>query len=314
MDKIKPQIEPIQKHEALLKNGREWLHFARPYRWITTENLNEVVPALQEVEQLVEGKGWYAAGFLSYEAASAFDPSLETRGLLSKGLSVPTFPHLGFGLYPEPTSIRLPRPDSPKAILDWQPTTERGDYQSAITTIKNYIAAGRTYQVNYTMRLRADFSGSAWQFFLHLVQQQNRHAAYIDTGRYVICSASPELFFQLDGNTITCQPMKGTTSRGRTTAEDHEQADWLRRSLKNRAENVMIVDMIRNDLGRIAEIGSVSVPRLFEADLYGGHRLSVPPSTCKIQCRDSYGADRSGSPKRRIRRRRRDRLGLDGHG
>src|SRR6185295_13323003 len=110
-----------------------------------------------------------------------------------------------------------------------------------------------------TMRLQTDFTGKAWVFFLHLAQSQNKHAAYIETGRYIICSASPELFFQLDGNIITCRPMKGTVQRGRTTREDKEQSEWLKNSAKNRAENVMIVDMLRNDLGRIAQIGSIRV-------------------------------------------------------
>jgi para-aminobenzoate synthetase/4-amino-4-deoxychorismate lyase len=120
------------------------------------------------------------------------------------------------------------------------------------------------------MRLNPEFSGGrgAWDFFLHLAQTQNKYAAYVDTGRYVICSASPELFFKLDENKIYSPPMKGTAKRGRTTLEDKEQAEWLRNSIKNRAENVMIVDMIRNDLGRIAETGSVQVPELFTVEKY----------------------------------------------
>jgi para-aminobenzoate synthetase / 4-amino-4-deoxychorismate lyase len=178
------------------------------------------------------------------------------------------FPYLWFGLYPEPHTVSLPKPDGPSEELNWLPTTDEDSYDAAVEKIKQHIAEGRTYQVNYTMRLQTVFPGSAWHFFLRLAQNQNNHAAYLDTGRYVICSASPELFFHLDGNTITCRPMKGTTPRGRTTAEDREQAEWLRHSTKNRAENVMIVDMIRNDLGRIAEIGSVCVPRLFETERY----------------------------------------------
>ncbi len=137
---------------------------------------------------------------------------------------------------------------------------DRDSYDSAVERIREYIARGRTYQVNYTMRLRAAFDAEPWEFFLQLAQTQNQHGAYIDTGRYVICSASPELFFTLDGETITCRPMKGTVKRGRTTTEDQAQADWLQSSEKNRAENVMIVDMIRNDLGRIAKTGSVQRP------------------------------------------------------
>ncbi|MCC6569195.1 MAG: aminodeoxychorismate synthase component I, partial [Anaerolineales bacterium] len=177
-------------------------------------------------------------------------------------------PYLWFGLYPQPRLISLPQPASPKPALIWSPTVSRATYNSAIEQIKNYIADGRTYQVNYTMRLQTDFDTDAWSFFLHLAQSQNNHAAYVDTGRFVIASASPELFFQLDGETLTCRPMKGTTHRGRTTLEDVGQAEWLKDSEKNRAENVMIVDMIRNDLGRIAKTGSVHVPELFATEKY----------------------------------------------
>ncbi len=261
MDNIKPRIDQVYKNEVLLKDHDHWLHFSAPHRSIVAENLDDVLPALHEIESLVQANGWHAAGFLSYEAASAFDPAHRTR---------PTsgFPYLWFGIYPQPRSVQLPDPEGAKDVSNWHPTIEREDYNSAIAKIKDYIADGRTYQVNYTMRLQADFTDSPWDFFRRFAQTQNNHAAYIDMGRYIICSASPELFFQLDGNTITCRPMKGTISRGRTTAEDFEQAHWLKNSEKNRAENVMIVDMIRNDLGRIAEMGSVRVPQLFEAERY----------------------------------------------
>jgi len=164
--------------------------------------------------------------------------------------------------------VTLPKPVQPKATLDWQPTVDSETYKAAITQIRKHIAEGRTYQVNYTMHLQTAFTGNAWDLFLHLVQSQNNHAAYVDTGRYAICSASPELFFQLEGDAITCRPMKGTVKRGRTTIEDEEQSEWLKNSAKNRAENVMIVDMVRNDLGRVAEIGSVCVPELFATERY----------------------------------------------
>jgi para-aminobenzoate synthetase/4-amino-4-deoxychorismate lyase len=94
------------------------------------------------------------------------------------------------------------------------------------------------------------------------------YAAYLDIGSHLICSASPELFFHLNGRTLLSKPMKGTAPRGKTLADDRAQMEWLQHSEKNRAENVMIVDMIRNDLGRIAEIGSVQVPHLFEIERY----------------------------------------------
>jgi para-aminobenzoate synthetase / 4-amino-4-deoxychorismate lyase len=274
MDKIKPQIKQANENEALIKEREAWLHFTDPHRLIIAEKPDEVLPALREVEGLVRENQWHAAGFLSYEAAATFDPVLQTR-LSTTGLddhpslrSVPDFPCLWFGLYPAPRRVTIPRPEAPMEILDWQPTICRENYNTAIANIKQAIAEGRTYQVNYTMRLQSTFPGDPWEFFLQLAQTQNRHAAYIDAGRHVICSASPELFFELEGNIVTCRPMKGTTSRGRTTTEDRERSEWLKHSEKNRAENVMIVDMVRNDLGRIAKIGSVSVPRLFETERY----------------------------------------------
>jgi para-aminobenzoate synthetase / 4-amino-4-deoxychorismate lyase len=261
MDNTNALTTFIKTDEVLLKEGKQWLHFAKPHRVITAQKLEDVIPALSEVERLVEGNEWHAAGFVSYEAASAFDSVLQT--LPNVG-----FPFLWFGLYSSPRAIILPQQESSKEILNWEATIDHTSYNDAIEQIRNYISEGRTYQVNYTMRLRTDFKNNAWDFFLRLVQSQNRHAAYIDTGRYVICSASPELFFQLDGDTITCRPMKGTVKRGHITLEDQAQSDWLKTSEKNRAENVMIVDMVRNDLGRIAKIGSIQVPELFSIERY----------------------------------------------
>jgi para-aminobenzoate synthetase / 4-amino-4-deoxychorismate lyase len=250
------------QNEVLLRENGAWLHFTDPHHIVIAQNLNDVIPALEEIERLIKVNHWHAAGFISYEAAPAFDEAHLTHP--STG-----FPLLWFGLYPAPRVITLPEPASATPALSWFPTVDRATYNTSIEQIKSRIAEGQTYQVNYTMRLQqTDFNIDPWNFFLHLTQTQNNHAAYIDMGRYVIASASPELFFQLDGGIITSRPMKGTTHRGRTRLEDEEQAQWLKDSEKNRAENVMIVDMIRNDLGRIAKIGSVQVPELFTAEKY----------------------------------------------
>jgi len=185
-----------KQNDVLLKANNEWLYFSSPYQIIKAETLAEVVAALRNVEDLVTANDWYAAGFLSYEAASAFDLALQTK--LQDG-----FPYLWFGLYSEPQAIELPPTEVSKQLLDWHPTIDRERYDGTVEKIKGYISQGKTYQVNYTIRLEADFTGSAWDFFLHLAQDQNNHAAYINTGQYVICSASPELFFQLNENTIT---------------------------------------------------------------------------------------------------------------
>jgi para-aminobenzoate synthetase/4-amino-4-deoxychorismate lyase len=151
----------------------------------------------------------------------------------------------------------------------WRPTLTRGAYERALCAIHEAIGAGEVYQVNYTFRLRAPYEGDLLPLFWQLYERQPvPYAAYLDTGAHAIASLSPELFFALDGECITTRPMKGTAPRGLTRADDLQQAERLTCCPKNRAENLMIVDMARNDLGRIARIGSVRVPRLFEAERY----------------------------------------------
>jgi para-aminobenzoate synthetase/4-amino-4-deoxychorismate lyase len=254
-----------------------WRRFANPIEIVSARSPAEVLPALHYLEEQVQTRKWYAAGCIAYEAAPAFDTALRVRAASPVGAiprdcpdALPAdFPLLWFGLYDRVEEIDLPA-RSGRAVpeLTWQPTISWAEYERAIHTIKDHIAAGCTYQVNYTYRLRAPFQADPWQFFLYLARRQSRYAAYLDLGRWAVCSASPELFFQLRGTAITSRPMKGTAPRGRTLAEDAAHMAWLRCSEKNRAENVMIVDMIRNDLGRIAQIGSVDVPQLFEVEHY----------------------------------------------
>src|SRR5215208_5916763 len=174
MDQIKPQSGFVKENEVLLRDNGQWLYFSNPHKVIGAGKLEEVLPALAEIEDLLSARQWHAAGFVSYEAAPAFDAALHAR-------TEAQFPYLWFGLYSEPTSVSLPPPDAPKPILDWQPTIKRKEYLSAIAEIKDAIAAGKTYQVNYTMQLGTDFSGNAWNFFLHLTQDQNIQAAFVNT-------------------------------------------------------------------------------------------------------------------------------------
>lgn len=243
----------------------DWLRFEHPRRVITAAQPGQVLPALEEIETLVEKHSWYAAGFLGYEAAPAFDEALPVRSA-----SAQDFPLLWFGLYDPPSRMAQPPARQGDYRLDpWTPSIAREAYQAAIARIRAEIARGNTYQVNYTFRLASRFSGQPWSLFVDMLRAQPvGYPAYVDLGRQVLCCASPELFFRLDGQRLTCRPMKGTARRGRNSAEDRAQADWLRNSAKNRAENVMIVDMLRNDLGRIARTGSVRVPELFNVERY----------------------------------------------
>jgi para-aminobenzoate synthetase / 4-amino-4-deoxychorismate lyase len=256
----------------------KWLRFNNPFQIVAANRQEEVIPSLAKIESLVNEHGWYAAGFLSYEASSAFDDALcaNARG---------DFPLLWFGLYPAPDEFQLPIPNfQAYSLAKPIPSLKQEEYDRAIQCIKDYIKSGDTYQVNFTIRLSSHFSGDPWHLFLAMVKAQSAgYAAWLDIGRYAICSASPELFFCLDENVLTCKPMKGTVRRGRTQQEDRSLADWLHLSEKNRAENLMIVDMIRNDLGRVADVGSVAVPRMFEVERHP--TLWQMTSTITARCR-----------------------------
>jgi para-aminobenzoate synthetase/4-amino-4-deoxychorismate lyase len=143
---------------------RQWLQFANPHLVVEAGQIEDVLPALRQVEQGINERGLYAAGFMTYEAAPAFDPALQTH------LPDP-FPLLWFGLYSPPQAIKLTASDQQaKTELDWTPTVSRMAYERSLAKIKNYIAWGDTYQVNYTLRLRTPFSADPWPFFLELVQ------------------------------------------------------------------------------------------------------------------------------------------------
>jgi para-aminobenzoate synthetase/4-amino-4-deoxychorismate lyase len=272
----------VSKDQVILHNAAtgRWLCFEAPYRIVTARCPDEILPALNQIEVLISSRRWFAAGFIGYEAASAFDPALRTH--LGGDL-----PLLWFGLYPAPKEVDLPTPDVQAYSLgNVVASVSQAEYDGAIRNIKKHIQSGDTYQVNYTLRLRVPFSGDPWHLFLAMVRAQSpTYSAWIDTGRFAVCSVSPELFFRLEGDRLTCKPMKGTVRRGRTPEEDNALAEWLQRSEKNRAENLMIVDMIRNDLGRVADFGSVHVPRLFEVERHP--TLWQMTSTVAARCKKS---------------------------
>ena len=236
------------------------LLFSQPVEIITTNGVSEVRSCLRDVQSAVT-KGLYAAGFVSYEAAPALDPSLTVR-------SDASLPLVWFGLFnapvvgPEPTLRTFHH-------SGWEPSIQRSRYDGDIARIREAISRGDSYQVNYTLRLRARFEGDDYAWYRRLAAAQRaRYCAYLNLGRYRILSTSPELFFHRRGPSIVARPMKGTMKRGRWLEEDDDLGLQLISSEKNRAENVMIVDLVRNDLGRIAETGSVEVTKLFELERY----------------------------------------------
>jgi para-aminobenzoate synthetase / 4-amino-4-deoxychorismate lyase len=269
------QEEPLLSFEFVSSTGEIKPHtFTHPVKVITAHTVKEVLPSLLLVQNEVD-KGYYAAGFLSYESAPAFDSAFKVK-------EGQTLPLMWFGIFSNPEHQSLTS-TGPFKLTEWKPSVMKEEYHSSIMSIKQSIESGDTYQTNYTICLNSQFQGDDIAFFEKLKRAQaSNYCAYINTGEHSILSASPELFFHLEGDKITTRPMKGTSKRGRTFAEDEEKANWLYHSEKNRAENIMIVDLLRNDLSSIAELGTVTVPKLFEIEHYPTVHQMTSTITAKL--------------------------------
>lgn len=251
-------------NEALLKDGPggPWLRFRRPCRLLVTHDLRQVPSLLEEAEAAAE-EGLWAAGFVAYEAAPAFDPALATR-------PPGPLPLLWLGLYAPPERVELePSVAGGYELGPLVPSLPRSRFERAFREVREHIAAGDSYQVNLTFSLEGELRGDPWGLFVDLQHaQQAGYGAYLDTGRFAVAGASPELFFHRTGDRITACPMKGTAPRGADPHEDRRRARRLASSPKERAENVMVVDMIRNDLGRVARPGTVRADPLCRVERY----------------------------------------------
>lgn len=229
---------------------------------ITAHSPEEVIPALRRTEAAVAG-GLHAAGFISYEAAAGLNPSLATH-------PPGPLPLLWFGIYAQRSAAPVkgsPGERGNYETSDWTPSISRETHGAAIGRIKELIASGDTYQANFTLRQRFSFAGEPFAFYRDLCRAQRApFCAFLHIGRFQILSASPELFFELRGGLLTVRPMKGTAQRGRCPGEDEKMKQTLRESAKERAENLMIVDLLRNDMGMVAETGSVKVQSLFDIE------------------------------------------------
>lgn len=265
---------PSGRNSVLLHDASrgQWLLFRDPALVLCARSTSEVAEVLREAQRLVDTRGLHAAGWVAYEAALAFDAAFRVVAPPRSTASSSDFPLAWFGLYEAPEFVAGPQArlaDRGEAALVWTPSVSRERYEAAIRAVLAYIAAGDTYQVNYTFRLRTLLAGAPQDLMARMIAAQGAHyGAFVDTPDWAICSASPELFYRQSGRHLVSLPMKGTIGRGPEPALDREQAARLRRSEKDRAENVMIVDMVRNDLGRIATTGSVRVTRLFDTERY----------------------------------------------
>ncbi len=238
------------------------LCFSQPVSLLQAFTLDEVVGVLARLTEARQ-EGYHIAGYMAYEAGYAFEPRLEALAQSSIG------PLLSFGIFDGYSVLDLHDREGAGSVLDLTPSWSSRDYQRRFERVIDYIRAGDVYQVNLTFPLHGRWRGDPVSLYAALRRHQpGRYGALVAFGGETILSLSPELFFETEGRNIRVRPMKGTAPRGRTPDEDEHLARWLNGSEKDRAENLMIVDLLRNDLGRIAEIDSVKVTDLFTVERY----------------------------------------------
>ena len=288
----------------------------QPSRILVAEGPEDICPLLREIES-EQRQGRFVAGYLSYEAGAAFD-------LAVRAPTPDALPLAWVAVYPEESVAVLPAEEW-RSLLDAldvgaaqrslegvtpRLSVDRDEYARAIDRVHEYIAAGDTYQVNYTVRGRYELAGGAvdpLDYFLALVVRQSvPYAAYLDLGDAQVISLSPEMFLRRTGDRLESRPMKGTRPRGATHAADVALAYELAETEKERAENLMIVDMVRNDLGRVCRAGSIRVPTLYAVEPYRTVWQMVSTVTGELQPGTSLtsimrsvfpGASITGAPK-----------------
>jgi para-aminobenzoate synthetase/4-amino-4-deoxychorismate lyase len=236
--------------------------FGAARKVLVAHGLEQVRPVLDAVQEAAQQGSW-CVGYLRYEAAPAFDAALAVHAVDG--------PLAWFAVYDE--ALPWPREAADAAVqVQWQEACPRPVFDAALNRIQRAIAEGELYQVNFTAQMSGALSGEAVAeparaLFSALQRAQpGGYGAFLDTGDEQVLSVSPELFFDWRAGRILTRPMKGTAGRGATPHEDAAQAEALRTSAKERSENVMIVDLLRNDLSRIAQPFSVRVPRLFHTE------------------------------------------------
>ncbi|WP_260597488.1 aminodeoxychorismate synthase component I [Sphingomonas endolithica] len=234
-----------------------------PVRVIVATETHDIVAALAEIRAAAE---YHAAGFLAYEAGAGLEPAVAATHAAA-------VPLLWFGLFERWDDIADVRAILPDPNGAWigapEPLLDRAHYDAQFGRVLDLIAAGDIYQANLTYRALCRFAGNPLALYAQLRgRAQAGYGALVWTGQEALLSLSPELFFAAEGGKLTCRPMKGTARRGATVEEDAALAEALASDAKQRAENLMIVDLMRNDLSRVARPGSVAVPALFEVERY----------------------------------------------
>ncbi len=251
--------------------------YRAPVRVIEARTLEQVAPALEAV-RAGAAQALHAAGYLAYEAGAAFEPSLPRPAEPA--------PLLWFGLFDGweevDVAARLPDPAG-TWVGEPRPCIDEGAYADAFAAVRDLIAAGDLYQANLSFRAEVPFAGDPLALYAALRPSAGAGwGGVVSTGERTLLSFSPELFFSLDGRRLASRPMKGTARRGATPAADAAAVRALAADPKQRAENLMIVDLLRNDLSRVAVPGSVAAPELFAVETYPTIHQMVSAVTAEL--------------------------------
>ncbi len=273
--------------------GAPSLLFEDPVGIVEAGTPDEAAGALQRIEEALK-QGLHAAGFFSYELGYVLEPRL--AALMPEQRNVPL---LWFGLYRPPAEMTseeverwlAERTSGPYQFTDVTHAWDAADYQRRFEQTQEKIRAGDIYQLNLTFKARFRLSGSPLAFYRDLRRKQPvAYGGIVDTGAVTILSASPELFIEQHGRVIETRPMKGTAPRAGSEEGDTKARHLLASDVKQRAENLMIVDLMRNDLGRIAELGSVGVTDLFTVETF--HTLHQMTSGVRATLREGVTVTR----------------------
>ena len=254
------------------ENSRSSYLFFDPITFCTAITADEVLQVLSDIDRYV-AEGFHAVGYCTYELGYTLIPRLNT--LLPKANNAPL---LCFGIYRNRLELTnaevetvLGRATRHRDILieNCELNTTQSQYTDKVSKIKQHIFDGDTYQVNFTMKYKFSYAGSSLKLYETLRQRQRvEYGCYLDFPGSTILSRSPELFVRRNGDHIITKPMKGTCKRGETPETDRMNVEFLATDEKTRAENVMIVDLLRNDFSRICDRGSVETTGLFEIQTY----------------------------------------------
>ena len=260
------------------KSGRE-VNFVAPSAIITADNEDQFEAAWLELQAAHE-RGHWLAGYLSYEAGYLLEPKL--RRLLPSGRKSPL---LCFGVFDGPSDQEFSPSAKAARLENIRPNWTYEAYRERFERLHQHLRAGDCYQGNLTFEFAADWDGDAKALFNQLAARQPvRHSVYCDLGGPIILSRSPELFFSVNAEGwIETLPMKGTMPRGVTTEEDERNRQFLQNDPKNQAENRMIVDLLRNDISLVTEVGTLDVPEMFRVDSYQTVHQMISRVTARLR-------------------------------